>query len=48
MFILIVILNGTYLTDIHFQEFNSMKTCEISAVKIRKELKDAFVSCEIK
>lgn len=48
MWLLVVIISGSYLNDIHFQEFTTQQHCEVVAAKIHKNIPDSVVSCELK
>lgn len=48
MWLLLVIVSGSYINDLHFQEFTTKQNCEVIAAKIRKHISEAIVSCDPK
>jgi len=48
MWVLMVIINTTYVTDLQFQEFTSKSNCEAFAHAIKTHLESAVVICKEK
>lgn len=45
MWLLIVIINATYVTDVRFQEFTSKAKCDIAANTIKSQVESVVVTC---